>query len=275
MQNRMQYYERVYEKVQDVLSDVGGLCSIVLTIAELINILVNYYVTLFDTQTYMNEIDNSKNFDKNIFKMNYGMIKIRSNNNKSSPPKSKMHMNNLNNEESLRNSIISKVSKDDVNIYDKKRKTIRSKSKKNNISIKKHLKKSFLLNSITINNAINNSNAGQSIVFKDNTKKKMKDKNESGDDNIVNNINVERDKKYVETKESNIINNDKYKLKFINYLKYFLSLNKRHSYMQVYEYFRKRMISEENLILNHLNIEKILKKEKIEKINDESEKINI
>ena len=275
MQNRMQYYERVYEKVQDVLSDVGGLCSIVLTIAELINILVNYYITLFDTQTYMNEIDNSKNFDKNIFKMNYGMIKIRSNNNKSSPPKSKMHMNNLNNEESLRNSIMSKVSKDDVNIYDKKRKTIRSKSKKNNISIKKHLKKSFLLNSITINNAINNSNAGQSIVFKDNTKKKMKDKNESGDDNIVNNINVERDKKYVETKESNIINNDKYKLKFINYLKYFLSLNKRHSYMQVYEYFRKRMISEENLILNHLNIEKILKKEKIEKINDESEKINI
>ena len=276
MQNRMQYYERVYEKVQDVLSDVGGLCSIVLTIAEFINTIVNYYITLFDTQSYMNEIDNSKNFDKNIFKMNYGMIKIRSNNNKSNPPKNKMQINNLNNNESLRNSMISKVSKDDINIYDRKRKTIRTKSKRNNSTLKKHIKNNFLSTNITIDNAINNSNAGQSIVIKDNTKDKIKDKNESGDDNMVKNINnVEKDKNYVETRESNIINNDKYQLKFINYLIYLLSFNKKHSYIQVYEYFRKRMISEENLILNNLNIEKILKKEKIEKINDEPEKINI
>ena len=172
--------------------------------------------------------------------------------------------------------MISKLSKDDINIYDRKRKTIRTKSKRNNSTLKKHIKNNFLSTNITIDNAINNSNAGQSIVIKDNTKDKIKDKNESGDDNMVKNINnVEKDTNYDETRESNIINNDKYQLKFINYLKYLLSFNKKHSYIQVYEYFRKRMISEENLILNNLNIEKILKKEKIEKINDEPEKINI
>ena len=110
----------------------------------------------------------------------------------------------------------------------------------------------------------------------------MKIKNESRDEDIIinsninnNKINKEKDKKYIDIDESNIINNSKYKLKFINYLKYLITLNKCHSYMKYYEYFRIRMISEENLILSNLNIEKILKKEKIEKINDESEKLQL
>ena len=70
MQKRMQYYERIYEKFQDALSNVGGLCSIVLTLAELINYLVNHYIILFDMEDYMNEIKNSKEYDKNIFKIN-------------------------------------------------------------------------------------------------------------------------------------------------------------------------------------------------------------
>ena len=80
MQNRMQYYERAYKKVQDVLSDVGGLCSIVLTIAELINNLVNKYLALFDTQAFLNEIENSKKYDKNILKLNSNnkLIRLRS-----------------------------------------------------------------------------------------------------------------------------------------------------------------------------------------------------
>ena len=64
MQNRMQYYERAYEKVQDVFSAFGGLCKTLMAIAEVINIIVNQYINLFDTQTYMNEIENSKIYDK-------------------------------------------------------------------------------------------------------------------------------------------------------------------------------------------------------------------
>ena len=40
MQNRMQYYERKYSKLQDALSDIGGLASILLTIAYFINYLI-------------------------------------------------------------------------------------------------------------------------------------------------------------------------------------------------------------------------------------------
>ena len=51
MQNRMQHYERTYEKVQDVFSSLGGLCKTLISISELINFIVNRYVKLFDTQT--------------------------------------------------------------------------------------------------------------------------------------------------------------------------------------------------------------------------------
>ncbi len=287
MQNRMQYYERVYEKAQDVLSDVGGLCSIVLTIAELINIIVTYYISLFDTQSYLNEIDNSKHYDKSFFKIKNGIIKVTINNERLCPPKHKtiqLNINqNVNNNESLRKSMISK---DETNINDKKNNNNifrRSKTKKHTNSIKKFsMKQKYMLNNITINNAINNNNDGQSIAFKQNTKNKLKINNESRDeDNIINRnvnknkVNIEKNKKYIDIDKSNIINNSKYKLKFINYLKYLITLNKCHSYMKYYEYFRIRMISEENLILSNLNIEKILKKEKIEKINDESEKLQL
>jgi hypothetical protein len=39
MQNRMQYYERKYSKLQDALSDIGGLASILLTIAYFIKVI--------------------------------------------------------------------------------------------------------------------------------------------------------------------------------------------------------------------------------------------
>jgi len=39
MQNRLQFYQRNYKKFQDVLGDIGGLSTIVLTLATVINLL--------------------------------------------------------------------------------------------------------------------------------------------------------------------------------------------------------------------------------------------
>ena len=143
-----------------------------------------------------------------------------------------------------------------------------------------------MVNSIAINNAINNSErkTGQSNNVKQNTRESIKGKNDSQNENlksIINNNNFEKNsitihKKKIsaETQESIAENNDKYKMTLIKYIIHLFSLKKGYSYIKFYEYFRKSMISEENMILNHLNIEK-LQKVKIEKINTELEKQKI
>ena len=123
MQNRMQYYERVYEKVQDVLSDVGGLCSIVLTIAELLNILVNQYINLFDTQSYMNEIENSKIYEKNILNtIANDLIKLnnKQNINKFFPPKNIQLNQNINDDDSVNKTRLVNNANNDVEVFEKK-----------------------------------------------------------------------------------------------------------------------------------------------------------
>ena len=44
MQNSLQYYERTYDRFQDLLSDIGGISSIIMTVAYYINLLANHYI---------------------------------------------------------------------------------------------------------------------------------------------------------------------------------------------------------------------------------------
>ena len=50
MQNTLQYYERNYDRIQDILSDIGGISSIVLTIASIINLLIHNFIVILDTE---------------------------------------------------------------------------------------------------------------------------------------------------------------------------------------------------------------------------------
>ena len=50
MQNRLQYYERNYKKLIDILSYIGGLSRVVLFSAKLINKLVFNYIILLDIE---------------------------------------------------------------------------------------------------------------------------------------------------------------------------------------------------------------------------------
>ena len=49
MQNSQQYYERRYQKLQDALSDIGGIANLILIIAQCINYLIARYNMLVDT----------------------------------------------------------------------------------------------------------------------------------------------------------------------------------------------------------------------------------
>ena len=48
MNNRITFYERTYQKVQDVLSSIGGISNIISFILKLINSYINSYDILFD-----------------------------------------------------------------------------------------------------------------------------------------------------------------------------------------------------------------------------------
>ena len=312
MQNRMQYYERVYEKVQDVLSDVGGLCSIVLTIAELINFLVSKYINLFDTQNYLNEIENSKIYDKNILRLNINnelsRINAKQNLNILFPPKinisqhdqkdnnfdnninnninininnNNINNNNINNNDSYN---ITKLNNDEIDIYNKqiKKIKIKKKKKKTNIIGLNNINK-FKNNESQVKND-NTRKTGYSISLNKNISFKEKNDSQSNDNlnfnninnfNIINNKIINKEKNNIETHESKDkeTKKPKDKMNFIHYLIYLISFAKYHSNIKLYSDFRIRMISEENLIVSNLNINKIIKKYKSENsiINQELE----
>ena len=248
----MQYYERVYPKFQDLISNVGGLCSFVIILAEIINFLVNHYIILFDMSNYMNEIK----YNKQLLN-----IKIDTNNNndfnKLYPPKKT-------------NSSKTKLFIKETDLFNKDIKLFNPNENKKNSSLNNSsLNKNKLLvnnNNLYLNNESLGSNNRDSISYKYNNNL-MKEKMDSQSNiNLKDNVN--------KNSISNKINNEKInsvKLNFIDYLCYLISFKKCHSNIQLCIDFRIKMISEENLILSHLNIDKLFKKENSNNINIESE----
>ena len=59
-----------------------------------------------------------------------------------------------------------------------------------------------------------------------------------------------------------IVNPNYEKFKFIHYLAYLIPFTKCYPKIKLFSDFRIKMISEENLIINNLNIDKLLKKSK-------------
>ena len=264
MQRKMQYYERVYTKIQDALSNFGGFCSIFLTLAEIINYLVNQYIILVDMSHYMTEIDNAIKSKKKIFKFSIeDNYEIDINNlNKSFPPKkSNFEKSGLYKEE---------VGNLDKNIAIFKR----NKGHKNTICMNNNsLNKNQLLiesintNDLSINKKPTRRKTDFSLSYKSLTNL-MKEKIDSRGSSI--NLqpfrfffNNKEEKNSTETNESKKVNDEKktnsYKLRFYYFLCYLISLKKQHTNLKLYKDFRAKMISEENLILTNLNIDSLMK----------------
>lgn len=84
MQNWIQYYERNYPRLQDVLGDIGGFYSVIFTFVEVLIILVSKYIFLLDTENVIlesanfydntNNITNRQKIDELI---NYQPLKLK------------------------------------------------------------------------------------------------------------------------------------------------------------------------------------------------------
>ena len=191
LKNNMNYYERNYKRIQDVISDIGGIYQIITIFAAFINKFYNKYIIL-----------------NNIENLLYFSINSEKHNNKYK--KSRNKIKNLENEHK----------KTSINI------------KLNEEKVKDNLNP--IENDITISKSNNNFN-------------KFENKNKEKKENIE----KIKDKKY---------NNNKNKiLNFYNYVLYILSCGKKKNSFEIYDIFRKKIISEEHLIKIHLNIYNLLR----------------
>ena len=194
--NKMYYYERIYRKISDVLSDIGGVSNSIIMIACFINKFINQFIILKDIQSVLNSSNVS---------INEIMNQCKNNNIK----KSNTYSYQGNKEQIPINQ----------NSIDKDRTDISSRT---NIEI------------------IGNNN-------KNSNKNKIKEKH----------YNFENNNKYCD--KGKITESKNEPICFKNYLIYKLTLGKKDNNIMIYENFREKIISVENLIQNNLNISNLLK----------------
>ena len=156
MQNVQQYYEREYKRLQDILSDIGGIGSIILIIAQAINFLISNFIILLDTEELISSFD-QQNFKKGEKKPTL----YRTKNEIMIPPK-RHRVNNdmLNN--SQQSSNYEENFKEGINIVKKNNISddgnINNNIMKKNDSLNHYLKKKFKLkkdNTLNVNDNIN------------------------------------------------------------------------------------------------------------------------
>ena len=285
LQNRKQYHERNYEKLQDTLSSIGGLWSTLLILSRFINLIIFKFVCINDIEEFLTEISTPKKTDQNMFKNfnkasnninseiknneNNNYNNINSNNNICSSninceaiksiqiPKNEALKNSLESDSSsvylklfkesmrINNITVKKSTKDNINFIAKRYNTI------NEINSKKNLIQINMLN----NNKIINTNITQKIpIIKENNINNQKlDKNKENMEN-ENVINKNTLNKQIPKKKKKII-------KFLDFVGYKICLGKEKNKtkeIKFYDNFRRKIISEEIIILNYFNICKII-----------------
>ena len=198
LNNRVNYYERVYKKISDSLSNMGGVANAIILIASFINRIINQFTVLNDIQSILNSskvsIDEIAQPKKNI------ELKRASNIN----PK------NIEN-----NSISKSIDKPDI-------------SSRTNLEILDH----------------------NSVLDKEEKKEKQINDFENNNKEEKNRKNLNKENEY---------NNKKEKIIFWNFLAHKFSCGKKNGHLKLYEDFREKIISVENLIHINLNINSILK----------------
>ena len=230
LQNTQQYYERHYQKFSDMLSEIGGLGTVIILIAQCFNYFFFSFSTFSDTQillSYVMKYNNSR----------YENMRQRKDINK-------LFEENINNQNEDDNNL---------RIYDREQKNIKiininnsGDSKNDDDNINKIISKRI--------NVINYNN------FREETNRM--NKNEDNSDNK--NISCPKSEAFEEIKtktDRNYLNLERIKKKSsvncFDYLCYLIQCKKIHSQIKYYEDFRKIIISEESMIKNYLNINKL------------------
>ena len=270
MQNFQQNYERKYKKFQNVLSNLGGISSFII-IAKAINLCVNKYIILLDTEELVLKAD-EHNYKQQKIYCRPTILKRASE--VLNPPKIKYNNQKSNNIDKKQQSSVFQILLKDLNVYnnnnnnkDAKSEPFKNLNFKNNneMNISKYFKKKKTNNYILpiniykrndSNNNVSNDNKNE------NTDKQMISDSKSMSESIKDSNELETEKKQVKYKP--IL---KQNFTWCNYFYFLLTCKSGNPKISYYENFRTQIISEENIIQNHLNIFKLMKVCKIDNID--------
>jgi hypothetical protein len=276
MQNIQQNHERKYEKFQDLLSNIGGISSFIILIANAINLLVTNFIILLDTEELVLNIDKYK-YEKEKFYKKPTILKRASV--VLNPPKLKDNKYKIKNSaKKQQSSAFQVLLKDrlDLNCINNNN-NIDAKSEpfnklnfgnNNELNIDKYIEKKKTLNNFILpiniyqkDNNYNNNN-------RNDNKNEKRDKQSIIDSKSMN-FSIKDSVHELETE----IKEEKYKpivkqnFTWPNYFCYLLTCKTRNQKISYYESFRTQIISEENMIQNHINIYKLLKSCEIDNID--------
>ena len=230
MQNSQQYYERRYQKLQDALSDIGGIANLILIIAQCINYIIARYNMLFDTQELITSI-----IKKNI-SVYENLIKTHN-------PRKFIKMNiKKKNEDNSTLKILNSGSSNIKKLMNTENSEI---EKENYKKVKNH----------KINVINNNNNIGEETNRNKNEENlERQTSNEKNEDEGK--LKRQSTKNYI-TRDFSLIN-EKEKFNCFNYFFYICFCKRVNSNIRYYEELRRLIISEECMIQNYLNIYKLL-----------------
>ena len=203
LKNRMQCFERIYKKIQDVISDIGGVAQGITYVAVFLNSLFNKYVTI-----------------SNVEKIISPYLKI----------------DKINKKENIKNKLEE---------LPKMKNKINSSTKLNN---------NYEINYQATENKETTNNIND-VGYINNS---ISTKSKNNETQIISKEDELKTLYYTLFKK---------KFNFWYYRWYKLTCRKRNRYFKEYEDFRIKIISEENLIKNHLNICNLLKVNEISRIN--------
>ena len=268
MQNTLQYYERNYKRLQDILSDIGGISSIALIVAQILNTLCSGYIILLDTEDLVLSSEN-KNYNKNNLSRRPTIFKRADN--IFHPPKRQYNnynnnnnnnINNDNNEQQL-SSNYQRLMKDGLDVY-------QNSNEEKQMPFKNlYLKRNKNLNNYNLDKKDDETQISQKKdrkpiregrpVIKRNNNNNIKPYRERNDKNTINKFITEKCEEHLKIEKQNF--------SWFAYMKFFICCGRNSPKIQYYEEFRNEIISEENILQYHLDIYKLLKACNIERIS--------
>ena len=263
MQNTMQYYERKYQLVQDVLSNIGGITRTILLIANLINYISSYYIILIDSEELFIG-QNEKRFKEKINDKNAIEEQIKKDINNPNPPKKFQLYNNRYQKNNVlannyclmkKNVNHSKLSTENCGIYSSKR-------NKNNLQNNEKNRQ----NKYLVYNRNNYFSGNNYFYYERKEQRKRREIEQINPPYIIKNNNSkdENDNSDRYIKENNSVNDlsdkcNKKEFNFFKFISYIICCHRNNENMNYIEELRYKVLSEETIVQCYLNLKEMNK----------------
>ena len=236
LKNRLLIYERIYKRIQDIISIIGGIVESVTFFSSFVNCLYHNYMILYDTKTLLfssieeceKRIQKNINVKSSINNENIGNDILISNDNQQ----------NLKSTKSL-TSVNKNIDKKKLNI-------INANENENRNKYNNKLKSYF-----------NNNNSTDYIISQKTKTDKINNEYQS-----ANKLNLVKGDKNIrkENKDEFIdINMKNTNLNYFDYLYQKIKCGKTKKNIELYNNFRSKILSEEFFVHNNLNIQILLR----------------